>query len=136
MDNADYIQVSYRQLSRELKISNSIAKRMLSHFYQQQNTKKPGSVCAVYILSGVLAPMSPTISAPIPTRDGEDVFMQSSSLISSSMAQREDEEEPEAVRSIVMCREEDLEGKSMMALFEPLMEDWISEYLTSANLQG
>lgn len=45
--------VSYRNVSRALKVHVNAAKRMLYEFYGFQNEKKPGSVYATYLLSGV-----------------------------------------------------------------------------------
>ncbi|KAI9727903.1 MAG: hypothetical protein M1828_005308 [Chrysothrix sp. TS-e1954] len=57
--------VSYRQLSRHLKVPVNTAKRMLYAFHASQNTRKPGSIHAVYLLSSVLKPqISPNISQP------------------------------------------------------------------------
>lgn len=80
--------------------------------------KKPGSISAIYLLSGILDPASLTSSVPNLREDGEDTCMQSSPFMSSSMPQGEDEEEPQAVKSIIMCREEDLEGRSPMLVFD------------------
>ncbi|KIW38849.1 uncharacterized protein PV06_08679 [Exophiala oligosperma] len=45
--------VSYRNVSRALKVHVNAAKCMLYEFYGFQNEKKPGSVYATYLLSGV-----------------------------------------------------------------------------------
>ena len=89
---------------------------MLFQFHKQQNSKKPGSAHAIYLLSGfqnpkVSAPPSPKVAA-----DGEDTYMQSSPFMSSSLQQKDNDEEPYAVRSVVMCREEDLESKGSLSL--------------------
>ncbi|KAL9002539.1 MAG: hypothetical protein Q9188_004537 [Gyalolechia gomerana] len=92
---------------------------MLFQFHQDQNAKEPGSVCAVYLLSGLWAPASPTASAPNLPGDGEDAYMRSNPFMSSSMPHKEEGEEPQAVRSVVMCREEDLKGRSVMTASAP-----------------
>lgn len=96
--------------------------RMLFQFHQDQNAKEPRSVCAVYLLSGLWAPASPTASAPDLPGDGKDAYMRSSPFMSSSMPHKEEEEEPQAVRSVVMCREEDLKGRSVMTASAPPVE--------------
>ncbi|KAL8656178.1 MAG: hypothetical protein Q9210_000430 [Variospora velana] len=83
---------------------------MLFHFHEQHKSKKPGSTHAVYLLSGFAAVMAPATSAPNGLGDGEDAGMPSSPFMSSSMPQKEDSEESLAVRSVAICREEDLEG--------------------------
>ncbi|KAL8769982.1 MAG: hypothetical protein Q9209_004229 [Squamulea sp. 1 TL-2023] len=83
--------------------------RLLFQFHKQQNSKKPGSVHAIYLVTGFIIPLTPTNSGQATQADGEDAFMQSSPFMSSSMPHREDEEEPLAVKTISICREEDLE---------------------------
>ncbi|KAI4277199.1 MAG: hypothetical protein L6R38_005481 [Xanthoria sp. 2 TBL-2021] len=77
---------------------------------QQQNSKKPGSVHAVYLVTGYIIPVTPTSSAQYEQADGEDAHMQSSPFMSSSMPQPEEEEEQLAVKTVTLCREEDLEA--------------------------
>ncbi|KAI4227508.1 MAG: hypothetical protein L6R36_002348 [Xanthoria steineri] len=102
-------QVSYRNLSRELKVHSNVAKRLLFQFHKQQNSKKPGSVHAVYLVAGYISPVTPTSSAQYEQADGEDAHMQSSPFMSSSMPQQDEEEEQLAVKTVTLCREEDLE---------------------------
>jgi DNA polymerase delta subunit 3 len=45
--------LTYRYLSRALKVHVHAAKCMLYDFYETQNSKKPGSVYATYLLSGI-----------------------------------------------------------------------------------
>jgi DNA polymerase delta subunit 3 len=45
--------VSYRTLSRALKVHVNVAKCMLYEFYEYENKKNSGSIYATYILSGV-----------------------------------------------------------------------------------
>lgn len=87
---------------------------MLFHFHQQQKSKKPGSIHAVYLLSGFAAVMRPAPTAQNGSGGDEDSYMQSSPFMSSSMLQKEDCEEPPAVRSIAMCREEELGGNKCL----------------------
>ncbi|KAL1879419.1 hypothetical protein VTK73DRAFT_6951 [Phialemonium thermophilum] len=48
--------ITYRFLSRALKVNVNVAKRMLFDFHQWQNAKKPGAVHAAYIVYGVRQP--------------------------------------------------------------------------------
>ena len=82
---------------------------MLYDFHQRQTLKKPGSVHATYLVDGI-----PTItkahSANGQAGDGEDAYMQSSPVMSSSLPQEETEEYSIPSKSIVLAREEDLQG--------------------------
>ncbi|KAL8886106.1 MAG: hypothetical protein Q9192_006538 [Flavoplaca navasiana] len=89
-----WMQVSYRNLSRELKVHSNVAKRLLFQFHKQQNAKKPGSIHAVYVITGYTRLVAPPTSSQNGTMmDGEDAHMQSSPFMSSSMPQPEEEEE-------------------------------------------
>lgn len=85
---------------------------MLFHFQKQQNSQKPGSIHATYLISGLTAATALATSSQNGTADGEDTFMQSSPFMSSSMPQQDNEDESLAVRIVAMCREEDLEGNN------------------------
>jgi len=82
---------------------------MLFEFHQQQNAKKPGSIRATYLLDGL-----PKVIKNTGTNghqvDGEDVHMQSSPYMSSSMPHQDEEDEDAVpIRSIVLVREEELD---------------------------
>ena len=90
---------------------------MLFEFHKQQNSKKAGSVHALYLVCGLLADKPSAVSTQIPQTDGEDAHMQSSPFMSSSIPQKDDvESESAAVSSVVICQEEDLEGGSSFRL--------------------
>ena len=75
-----------------------------------QNDKKPGSVHATYLLSGLEAVKSPPASQDEETLgNGGDVHMQSSPFLSSSMPQVEDEELSSS-KLILLARQEDLDS--------------------------
>ncbi|PMD29998.1 hypothetical protein L207DRAFT_520627 [Hyaloscypha variabilis F] len=101
--------ITYRILSRALKVHVNVAKEMLYDFHQKQNAKKPGTIHATYLLSG-----TKRLEDPIPLngeakKDGEDDFMQSSPFMDSSMPQLEAGTGESSVLSITLVREEDLE---------------------------
>ncbi|KAG6986738.1 hypothetical protein G7Y79_00073g098370 [Physcia stellaris] len=101
--------ISYRMLSRELKVHCNAAKRMLYEFHTHENKKKPGSVHATYLLYGTQsAKSSPTNGAS--QQDGEDISMTSSPFMSSSMPQDEDMIEEPPVKVMTIVREENLEA--------------------------
>lgn len=97
-----------------LSCSYFVIFRLLFQFHKQQNSKKPGSVHAVYLVTGYVYPLTPTSSAQYEQADGEDAHMQSSPFMSSSMPQQDEEEEQLAVKTITLCREEDLEGEQIL----------------------
>lgn len=81
--------------------------RVLFEFHRNENAKKPQSVHATYVISGIQRPPEP------PAMNGrtndEDEIMQSSPYLPSSMPNQDDISEPTRVFSIVLAREEDLE---------------------------
>ena len=111
--------VSYRTLARALKVHANAAKCMLYEFNEDQNKRKPGSVYATYLISGMKkqeeqshAPVMangkhessdpPPSSPPIP----------SSSMVGASQQESQTgEQEIIKVRTVTLVREENLEGK-------------------------
>ena len=86
---------------------------MLYEFYSTQATKTPGSIDATYLLDGVpRAPKESSVNSH--NQDGEDMHMQSSPYMSSSMPHQKDQEEAVPSRNIILAKEEDLEGKMGM----------------------
>lgn len=71
--------VSYRTLSRALKVHVNAAKCMLYDFHKNENKKKPGSVYATYILSGVKTTSQPAKPTNGHTNGDEDDSMLPSS---------------------------------------------------------
>ena len=84
--------------------------RMLFDFHQTQNSRKPGTVHATYLLDGVSLP-SYELTVNGTQSDGEDVHMRSSPYMSSSMPQEGHDEKRIPTRKVMLAREEDLEGK-------------------------
>lgn len=85
---------------------------MLYEFHRKQNAKKPGSVHATYLITGVRQPkVNAHTNGMHSQEDGEDTVMQSSPLLPSSSAPKPEEdapEEPVSVRSVLLVREEHL----------------------------
>ncbi|KAI9789437.1 MAG: hypothetical protein M1835_001680 [Candelina submexicana] len=106
--------VTYRSLSRALKVHSNVAKEMLFDFHYQETSKKPGSVHATYLLSGLRQPPEPSPVNGIHEKDGDDDLMQSSPLMSSSMPNQEEAEESIPIRSITLVKEEHLEGMTII----------------------
>ncbi|EXJ84027.1 hypothetical protein A1O3_04694 [Capronia epimyces CBS 606.96] len=117
--------LSYRNVSRALRVHVNAAKCMLYDFYGFQNEKRPGSVYATYLVSGVKKPRK-TVGGTNGTTDGhkhgdydEDKPIPSSpppftsSMLEPSQQSSHAPEESETqvpVRTITIVREEDLEA--------------------------
>ncbi|KAL2070398.1 hypothetical protein VTL71DRAFT_13424 [Oculimacula yallundae] len=100
--------VTYRLLSRTLKIHVNDAKEMLYDFHRQQNAKKPDTIHATYLISGTKQKEEPTPTNGAVKKDGEDDYMQSSPFMASSMPAAESTGES-SVLSITLVKEEDLD---------------------------
>ncbi|KAF7947543.1 hypothetical protein EAE96_008629 [Botrytis aclada] len=99
--------VTYRLLSRVLKVHVNTAKEMLFEFHRVQNAKKPGTIHATYLIGGTKRKEAPAeLEAQ---KDGEDDYMQSSPFVGSSMPQAEGSTGEGSTLSISLTREEDLE---------------------------
>lgn len=116
---SDQETVSYRTLSRALRVHVNAAKRMLYDFYTHENAKKPGSVHATYLLAGSKV-VTKEISKPTNGQNGkqhEDEPVPSSpppftsSMLQSSQQNGENEKaEASFIRTITLVREESLNG--------------------------
>ncbi|MCJ1249775.1 hypothetical protein MMC30_007001 [Trapelia coarctata] len=104
--------VTYRSLSRQLKVNINVAKRILYDFHQKQTSKKAGSVHATYLVSGMQA-VNPASNGVHET--DEDTPMQSSPFMSSSMPHQDVDEHVAVMRVMTLAREEHLEGKEAAA---------------------
>ncbi|TGZ84804.1 hypothetical protein EX30DRAFT_337272 [Ascodesmis nigricans] len=108
--------VTYRLLSRHLKIHAQLAKEMLYNFYITQNKKHPNSVHTTYLLTGVLRPSPPS---PKPTaleapKQDEDTIMASSPFDTAPQAQPQShpdgKNEIPLMRTVIVVPQEKLEG--------------------------
>lgn len=81
--------------------------RMLYEFHRAQNARKPGSLHATYLVTGI--PKLEESQSNGHKLDGEDTLMQDDSFMSSSMPEQEEEREVVPVTSITLIREEDLD---------------------------
>ncbi|KGQ01049.1 hypothetical protein PAAG_12242 [Paracoccidioides lutzii Pb01] len=107
--------VTYRSLSRALKVHSNLAKRMLYEFHRVENSKKPQSVHATYLITGTQLPTQRHhVLNGDARKDGDDDIMQCSPFMSSQTGLQEDDtEDSPPVTSITLVREEDLsEAKS------------------------
>lgn len=92
--------------------------RMLYDFHQNENSKKPSSVNATYVLTGVPKPTEPAANgaAVNGNSNDDDDLMPSSPYISSSMPNQDDAIDQVSVSSVLLAREEDLQGKFWHAM--------------------
>ncbi|KAJ5770284.1 uncharacterized protein N7511_002335 [Penicillium nucicola] len=99
--------VTYRSLSRALKVHANRAKQILYDFHRSENAKKPQTVHATYVISGIQKAPEPA------SRNGhandEDEMMQSSPYLPSSMPNQDASSDTAHIASIILAREEDLE---------------------------
>ncbi|KFY28993.1 hypothetical protein V493_02589 [Pseudogymnoascus sp. VKM F-4281 (FW-2241)] len=107
--NEDRI-VTYRLLSRALKVHVNIAKEMLFEFHQQQNRKKPGTVYASYLIAGKKLPTDQQKANYVEGADREAGYMGSSPPFRSTpQAGALESNEDIPILSITLVREGDLE---------------------------
>lgn len=87
---------------------------MLYEFHRSENEKKPKSVHATYLLTGISGHTKPLPLSRNHLKDGEDEVMQSSPVVGSQPAQPETTETVAgpAITSVLLVPEEELEGKS------------------------
>ncbi|KAF2164911.1 hypothetical protein M409DRAFT_67614 [Zasmidium cellare ATCC 36951] len=121
--------VNYRNLSRALKVHCDVAKQMMYDFYHKQNSKKPGSVHATYLITGTKR--AAQTNGVHSQEDGDDTVMRSSPpLPSSSIPQpAEDSATTTPIRSIMLVKEEHLDQAK--ELFEAMTS--IHIYSLQAN---
>ncbi|KAI1927949.1 CDC27 protein [Ophidiomyces ophidiicola] len=101
--------VTYRSLSRDLNVHCNHAKRMLYEFHRHENSKKPNSVYATYILTG-LRQNKDSSSTRRTARNGDDEIIHSSPFIGSQPAIEEDCNQIEtSVTSILLANEDELQ---------------------------
>lgn len=100
---------------------------MLFEFHHNENAKKPQSVHATYVISGIQKPPEPA-----PTNghtDDDDEIMQSSSYLPSSMPNQDAASDSVRIASIVLAREDDLEGIVYLGShrYGPLTPGWMEQ---------
>jgi DNA polymerase delta subunit 3 len=83
--------------------------RLLFEFHSKENAKKPQSVHATYVISGIQKPPEPPATNGH-VKDDDDEIMQSSPYLPSSMPNQDAASDSSRIASIILAREEDLEG--------------------------
>ena len=94
---------------------------MLFEFHRQQNAKKPKSVFATYLVTGIQEIDASEL--PVKAIDGDgDVPMQSSPYMSSPAPPQSLQEEPLKQRVITLVKEEHLDGEMPFCSVKSLLQ--------------
>ncbi|KAH7115980.1 DNA polymerase subunit Cdc27 [Dendryphion nanum] len=104
--------ITYRFLSRALKVNVSVAKHMLYEFHSKENARKPNSVHATYLLTGRKQDVEHTNGTNGTNgTDGADTIMRSSPPMSSMPDIKEEPKGTPILKTfVVLVREEELEA--------------------------
>lgn len=110
--------VSYRNVSRALKVHVNAAKCMLFDFYEKESKKKPGSIYATYLVSGRKKQrnLSGDDDEDSKATNGDAPMPSSPPPIPSSMpgasqnTEQVEERYQVPIKSITLCREEKLDS--------------------------
>ncbi|KAJ5894694.1 hypothetical protein N7495_006385 [Penicillium taxi] len=98
--------ITYRSLSRALKVHANRAKQILFEFHRNENAKTPQTVHATYVISGIQE--QSTINGN-GNANKDDEVPPSSPYLPSSMPNQDSSSESVRISSIILAREEDLE---------------------------
>ncbi|KAE8375849.1 DNA polymerase subunit Cdc27 [Aspergillus bertholletiae] len=100
--------VTFRSLSRALRVHSTLAKQMLYDFHHNENSKKPQSVNATYIVTGVQNAPAPATNGHTNGDEKKDDVFPSSPYVSSSMPNQDSVPDTAPMASVLLVREEDL----------------------------
>ncbi|EPS35990.1 hypothetical protein H072_10503 [Dactylellina haptotyla CBS 200.50] len=95
--------ITYRLLSRELKIHVNKAKEYLAAFHESENNKRKGACHATYVITGVPKPL---VAARLKVDKDHDTYMESSPVPEPT---QNDDEEVVRTTSVILVAEEQLE---------------------------
>jgi hypothetical protein len=101
---------------------------MLYEFHRLENSKKPNSVNATYIVTGIQE-----IQEKLPTngnrsKDGDDEIMQSSPFMSSQILQQDESADIPQITAVTLVREEELAGMRLVLVGILLTRPLTAEY--------
>ncbi|KAH0085915.1 hypothetical protein KCU66_g18763, partial [Aureobasidium melanogenum] len=97
--------VSYRTLSRALRVHNNLAKQMLYDFHRSQNNKQPNSLHATYLVTGTQSlPPQQAENDTLESQDASDKTLQTSSIHQSPGAYQ--------ATSLLLVDEDNLDSQS------------------------
>lgn len=107
-------QVSYRTLSRALRVHSNLAKQMLYDFHHSQNTKKPTTLHATYLITGrKTISLEQAEDKAVESQHGPDKTMRSSPAPSSPTHNHDQPEIREyQATSILLADQDHLDGQS------------------------
>lgn len=83
---------------------------MLYEFHRVENSSRPNSVNATYVVTGIQQKQEKLSSKRSQAKDGDDEIMQSSPFTSSQMLQEDELADSPQVTAITLVREEELAG--------------------------
>lgn len=92
---------------------------MLYEFHKTQNSKKPNSLHATYLLTGRrLVQQDQSQVSDEQQMDGEDSHMRSSPLPASSAPETQESGQPEfsSMKVVMLVKQEELEGESLFSM--------------------
>jgi DNA polymerase delta subunit 3 len=97
---------------------------MLYGFHHNENGKKPQSVNATYIVTGVQKAPAPAAANAHNKGEGNNGgdFPTSSPYLGSSMPNQDDIPDTVTTASVLLVREEDLEGRELYSFHNKIME--------------
>jgi DNA polymerase delta subunit 3 len=107
---------------------------MLFEFQRLENSKKHNSVHVTYYLSGSRKVEKPVIGNGQHQKGGEDVPMQSSPFLSSSMPQQEVEEVSIPAKTIMLVAEDDLNGECRRTAEDGITRCEFTQLACEANI--
>lgn len=107
-------QVSYRTLSRALRVHSNLAKQMLYDFHHSQNTKKSTTLYATYLITGrKTISLEQAEDKAVESQHGPDKTMRSSPAPSSPTHNHDQPEIREyQATSILLVDQDHLDGQS------------------------
>lgn len=92
-------QVSYRTLSRALRVHANRAKQMLYDFHQTQNKKKPNLLHATYLITGTQSVSPPQPEDHVPDQSSQEpASYQATSLLLVDQDNLDSQSTPSATR--------------------------------------
>ncbi|KAH0547723.1 hypothetical protein FGG08_000213 [Glutinoglossum americanum] len=128
--------ITYRALSRALKIHVNVAKELLYEFHRQQSSKDPASIHATYLLTGIRRASNTDAAAHgEDTRMAQDDYTQSSPFISSSIPTHEATDDNIFIKSVMLVHENELESAKSLYVGAVSIHIYSLEPSSIKNLQ-
>lgn len=105
-------QVSYRTLSRALRVHSNLAKQMLYDFHRSQNKKQPNSLHATYLITGTQSLLP---------QQAENVTLESQDASDKTLHTSPAHQSPSAYQatSLLLVDEDNLDSQSTWSSCRP-----------------